>query len=409
MAIVSFDGRHVEMLSRWTRSLLQLSSAIDAAQRRPAFGLQRLSEQRQFDTLARFEGRSRGLLDSRFFGRGTLSAESFSLVREDELRWQLSRVLDGATSALRAFAQPPGRKVMLLLSGGWPASSYEWVTGSFFSSARYSSWNSRRLFDPLIDTANRLGYSLYPVDLNGDVSNRRTRAEFGSLIDSTIAGNLADARDYSEEEALYFLADATGGRAAIDGGRFRALERTIEDTRSYYWLGFSPDWAENDQRHRVKVEMRQKGMKARTRKSFSDFSRQSEVSMMVESAQLFDLPLPGQGDLAVSFGKPSKAGFKKVLVPVRLEIPLDQVTFVPQVDGFGARLELRVAATDADGGNAEIPVLPVELRSASGSGTEGIAVYETQLRLRAKPHRLLLSLYDPASGNLLAKRVEIAL
>ncbi len=81
MAIVAFDGREVEMLSSWTRSLVQLKSAIDTAARRRGYGLQRLSEQRRYDTLARFEGRSLGVVDARFFGRGINEYEGLGLAR----------------------------------------------------------------------------------------------------------------------------------------------------------------------------------------------------------------------------------------------------------------------------------------------------------------------------------------
>ncbi|MEE8522903.1 MAG: VWA domain-containing protein, partial [Thermoanaerobaculia bacterium] len=409
MAIVAFDGRQVEMLSSWTRSLMQLNSALDEARQRTAFGLQRKSEQRRIDTLTRFDSR----VSLRYFGgrglRPGLSGSAlypyagFDLSYEEEVRWQVSRVVQGATSALRAFARPPGRKVMLLLSGGWPAVSLDST-----SLARYGV-RDHRVFDPLIDTANRLGYTLYPVDLNTDSGILQKSAEYGDLLQASIESDRRQARDIWEEDALYYLAEATGGRASIDGARNHALERVVEDTRSFYWLGFSPIWEQDDQRHRVKVEMRAKGFKVRTRDSFSDLSRQSEITMMVESAQLFELPLPGQGSLGVSFGEPTQAGFRKVIVPVRLEIPLDQVTLLPVAGGYTASLELRVAATDEDGGSSEIPTVPVELHG-DGTPAEGaVAVFETRLKLRSKPHRLLLSLYDPTSGSLLAERIDLAL
>ena len=37
------------------------------------------------------------------------------------------------------------------------------------------------------------------------------------------------------------------------------------------------------------------------------------------------------------------------------------------------------------------------------------AVYETSLKLRRRPHRLLISLYDAASGSLLSQRVDFIL
>jgi hypothetical protein len=56
------------------------------------------------------------------------------------------KTADAAASALRAFEAPPGRKVMLLVSGAWTLQS------------------APRFYGPVVGAANRLGYSVYPVD-----------------------------------------------------------------------------------------------------------------------------------------------------------------------------------------------------------------------------------------------------
>ena len=146
-----------------------------------------------------------------------------------------------------------------------------------------------------------------------------------------------------------------------------------------------------------------------TRESFFDLSRQREVSMWIESAHLFDAPLPESADLDVELGEPTAAGLGKMLLPVRLRVPLDQVTTLPSGDGYVAGLELRVAATDADGASADLPVAAVEIRGDRPPAPGQFGVYETTLRLRRKPHRLLISLYDPVTGKVLSKRIELEL
>lgn len=405
MAIVAFDGHQVEMLSSWTRSLPQLQAALETASQRPGYGLQRRSEIRHYDTLDR---------SSRRFGRASLFAyEGYDRQRYTESNLRVSRVVNAATSALRAFARPEGRKVMLLLSGGWPTANLQWGTASY-GSYGYGTLGSSglfadsRVFEPLVDTANRVGYTLYPVDLNNDLRNHYGGAEFGTLREADYRHRLRDDRDWLEEDALIYLAETTGGRAYLDGGALTALERTAEDTRSYYWLGFSPAWQEDDRQHTVEIQVLKRGLKVRTRTSFSDLSRETENTMLVESAQLFDLPLPG-GDLAVMLGEPSKDGYKKVLLPVFLEIPLDQISILADTNGYSAQLELRVAATDKTGAQAPVSVMPLEIRGAHAPTPRGTAAVETQLKLRKKPHRLLISVYDPVSGNTVSKRVEVSL
>lgn len=406
MAIVAFDGRRLTLLSTWTRSLAHLRTALAQAEERPAFGLQRLSEQRRFSTHQRYRTPGSSFSGIGFGGSGFSSAPLGAdvLHRSTELRYQVDRVVAAATSALRGFAMPPGRKVMLLLAGGWPASVESWVAGSAEAGRLYAGTKSRRSFAPLIATANRLGYTLYPVDVPG--AQRRGRsAEYGGLGEAVSAAERGSERELNAEQALFYLAERTGGQAFLDGASLTALERTVDDTRSYYWLGFTPDWRLDDRRHRVNVEVLRPGVKVRARDSFSDLSRQSETTMQVESAQLFDAPLPG-GELVARLGKPKGSGPGKVLLPIELEIPMDRVTMLPISGGHGARLELRVAVINEDGERSDIPVIPVELSGQKLPAPGQIAHYETELKLRRQRQELLLTVSDPLSGFFLAKRFD---
>ena len=122
MAVVAFNGQDLTMLTTWTQSVPRLERVLEAALDRPTHGLNRLAEQRQFDfdeILLRLAG---------FQDGNVLTADSY--LRTDltvEERFYLQRLTDNvqrsvtaAMSTLRSFAMPPGRKVMLLFSGGWP-------------------------------------------------------------------------------------------------------------------------------------------------------------------------------------------------------------------------------------------------------------------------------------------------
>jgi len=394
MAVVAFDGHQVDLLSSWTRSIGELEAALEAAQERRAYGLQRFLDRRGVLRENRFADFDDGVY-RRF--------QNQALYRGGAIYEDTSKVIDAASSALRAFARPSGRKVLLLLSGGWPVA--EWIDASFTD----PMVADRSAFRPLVDTANRLGYTIYPVDLPGVRQLAAGSAEFATVEESERASYFDRNSERIEEDALYHVADATGGRALIDGAGSVALERTLEDIQSYYWLGFSPVWRENDQRHEVKVEVLRKGLKVRARGSFSDLSRESERTMMVESAQLFDLPLPGSGGLGISFGEATADGFQKSVVPVHLEFPLDQLTVLPDRDQYVIQLELRVAATDDRGHRADIPVIPIELRSDAAPESGEVATYDTSLRLRRRPHRLLFTIHDPVSGDVLSQRTELDL
>ncbi len=396
MAVVAWDGREVEMLSGWARPGAELEAVFAAAEKRRAYGLQKRNELRNpiFQYTSRLEGRE---------------AIGGSPGPGSQVYYRVERVVDAASSALRGFARAPGqvvpsgrlrRDVMLLLSGGWAVPDTSGAPGSEFTA-------DHRLFRRLLDTANRLGYTLYTVDLVGVEGAGIGQIQYRTLDEANIAAAGGRQSDRVEEDALFHLARETGGRAFLDGGGVHALEGVIEDVRSYYWLGFSPQWREDDRRHRVKVEVRRKGLKVRSRHSFSDLSRSSETTMLFESVHLFDLPLPASHALDVTLGEPTPDGSKRIVLPFEIAIPMDLVTVLPSAGGqVVARLELRVAATDDRGDHADIPVIPLELESDRMPRDGEVWTYSDTLTLRRRPHRLLVSLVDPASDAILIKRLD---
>ena len=114
-----------------------------------------------------------------------------------------------------------------------------------------------------------------------------------------------------------------------------------------------------------------------------------------------DVTLSMKADLAHKFW------FGKVNLPVQLQIPAEQLTFLPTQDGFAAQLELRVAVLDEQGSTAEIPVLPFTIQSNRLPTAGSRAPYETNIRIRKRKHDIVFSLYDLASGQILSTRVEV--
>ncbi len=401
MAVVAFNGRKVEMLSTWSQSVTALERVFKGALERKTYGLRRQAEQRLFES-------------TRYLRNDTLDTAGEALstdleiderVRADELTSQVKRVVLAATSALRSFANPPGRKVMLLFSGGWPYNPGQWLVRDPTRLA-YTNVLERGddIYRPLSETANRLSYTLYPIDVPGlDTASPFAAERSGADV-------LSDTRfrdmEREEETTLYNLARQTGGRALIDGAAGDVFQRVHEDTRSYYWIGFTPDWKGDDEAHKVKIKTRRRGRDVRSREGFSDLSRQTEVTMMVESALLFGDP-PGASPLLAAIGKGERAGRGKLRVPLKVVIPLDGLTFLPAEGGFIADTELRVAVLDEDGNTSQIPVIPLGFKVEARPEEERFTVYETNLKIRKKKHDLVVSLYDKPSGKILSTKIEI--
>jgi VWFA-related protein len=404
MAVVAFDGRNPEMLSSWSSEVATLERVLKRARERPALGLHRIAERRQFSVDQDLALRE--LLQSDIFGSRTVRTQ----LSPQERSWvqlvseQLDRTMAAASATLRSFAKPPGRKVMILLSGGWPFLPTDFLLGDFSRVILdRGGLEGEDLYKRLIDTANLLGYTLYPVDVPGFDRN---------IVDTSIASTSEAAplgRNMIRQQELHYtlsyLAEETGGKAFLNAARRDAFSGVASDTRSYYWLGFTPDRAWDDERHTVEVQVAQTGYRVRSREGYLDTSRSREVTMAVESALLFG-NASSENVLGVSTGEPRKAGLRKMEVPLRVEIPLVHVTFLPVGEGYASQLELRIAVQDAKGRRAEIPVVPFTLR-AQQPPTGGTTTFETGVLLRREPHDAVVAVYDTASGRILSAGLSI--
>ncbi len=393
MAVVAFDGKRLKMLTSWTNSSPQLTDAFREARGRPAYGLSRRQEQQSFRASQGF-GRERLVQN---VGE-RLAPEARQYV--ELLSSQVDREISAASATLRSFAMPPGRKVMLLLAGGWPYDPTQLAGEDPHVPVLDNEFKrGDQLYRPLADTANLLGYTLYPVDVPGLEGT-------GPSLGARSPSNGGITSEQETQATLGVLARRTGGKALLNSLSNRPLETVVADTRSYYWLGFTADRKRDDEAHKIKIEVRGKGFKVRSRKGFLDFSRRAEASAMVESTLLFGSS-PSAGAMPVKLGEFKKAGRRFVEVPLTLAIPVSSMTILPQGKQWVSELELRIAVMDEEGNQADMPVIPLRLESATQPVPGRFVRYETSLKLRRSKHDVVLAIFDPATGRQVTNRVEI--
>lgn len=428
MAVVAFNGNKIEMLSTWSQSVEALTRTFEDATQRPTFGAQRLNERRLFtpDTILQTERASR-LAEFEQPGRlgAGIRVGSDLLTLEEEqvisfLTEDVERMVMAATSTLRSFANPPGRKVMMMIAGGWPFNPAQLVVPDP-ERALYTANlpHGKKLYGPLIDTANRLSYTLYPIDVplrpdeaaNIDGSTGEvTIDDAGDVVNQGVPQTLTLSQGFDniqdQRTTLRRLAVDTGGSAIFADNAQNALQRVVSDTRSYYWIGFTPQWKGDDASHKVKVKVRRKGLKVRSRQNFSDLSRTKEVTMMVESAlRLGDAPT--MTPFPARIGEIKRAGRGKVEVPVELLVPMQALTFLPHQDQFIAEAELRVAVQDEEGTLADIPVVPLKILLEQPPEQGDMRRWTTKVTLRKSAHDMVVSLYDNASGTILSTKLKV--
>lgn len=179
------------------------------------------------------------------------------------------RALATLVLVARHLAHTPGRKNLV-----WVAS--ENVLANWTDQAASSDRGSKHLGEPVLraqEALNDAHVSIYPLD----ASQLETQAVDASLEHHNVmlspsvtappgpqSGGAAPGRITAEMQqdmrpvqgAIRSMAQATGGRVFRRGGDFSAnLNSVLQDGRSSYLLGFSPDVPADDQYHLLTVKL----------------------------------------------------------------------------------------------------------------------------------------------------------
>ena len=428
VAVVAFDGRRLTVLSDWSRDRAAIGAVLAAARQRPAHGVvvevtrERAGDDAAFAREAAVAGSGEdtsvipdftagpevpGTGDGGIRPGGISAAlPSMETVLLDSLAGvpplngsRLSRVGAAAIAALRSFASAPGRKAALLLSGGWPLGGAPIV------------------FPRLVDTANLLGYTLYPIDVAGietppspvDIrwSPHDLEVQTGSAMNvNTVYSFVKSSYEREVESGLEYLAQETGGQASLNSNRLAALGRVLTDTSSYYWLGFSPSWRADGRRHDIRVEVRRPDLKVRSRGSYSDLTREEDRAMQMESRLVVGGMLR-ERRLRVELGTPRLRDRRTIEVPVTLGVPADLLPPALTPGRYTAELPLQVASVDARSQRSDLPPLRLRIELDQPPPTSGYARFQTTLRLRRADQTLQLAVYDLTGGTLVWGEAEV--
>jgi VWFA-related protein len=377
VAVVAFNGRGVDLLSDWTGDAEAVRRTLAKAQERPAMGINRLA-------MRRTEGGPGDLI--------TDTGASYMLYADGEA------AVTAAAAAMRGVAVPQeGRKVFLLLSGGWPLYSPSQLLADPLRDVPSITYTPRpeEMFERMTETANLLGYTIYPVDVQG-LDPESTWADARSS-EPRDAGFITSSWERGTDSVLEYLAEETGGKAVLNSARLNAFERVAADTRSYYWLGFTPEWRADDQRHNIEVKVKQAGARLRARSGFSDLSREARAQLQTESLLLFGAE--GMERIRVQTGTARRSGLWLVELPVTLEIPASAMTPLPTADGYEVQAILSMGALDKFGGRSRLESVPLRLNLPAAPGPGVYARFETTLKLRRGPQKLVFSVEDATGGG----------
>ena len=117
---------------------------------------------------------------------------------------------------------------------------------------------------------------------------------------------------------------------------------------------------------------------------------------------------PGKDVLEVCLGAPSKAGFGKISLPMKVRIPLGDLTLLATDGRWMNDLEFRMTMTNEQGDRFRKRVSKIPIRGSRAPRPGDYFVYETDLRVRNRQKRYIAEIYDPLSDTTLSTSGALA-
>ncbi|MEM8929543.1 MAG: hypothetical protein AAGE94_00110 [Acidobacteriota bacterium] len=150
---------------------------------------------------------------------------------------------------------------------------------------------------------------------------------------------------------MNIMADDTGGRAIFHSNDFAgALDTIGRDLGTRYSLAYAPDHGGDGERHTIEVELRddRRGLTVRHRRDYRDWSADERLAARVRTA-LFAGFVENPLDARFGWGAASDGADGRIVVPLRVNVPVDRLVFLPE-DGIElARVTLLAAVRNAAG------------------------------------------------------------
>jgi VWFA-related protein len=246
----------------------------------------------------------------------------------------------------------------------------------------------------LIQHAGAHRVTLYTIAAGGVQGSTVLSPEIGN--DDGVLSSTGTQADLSRAGDLRYIATETGGLALqISPQLVQALDKVAADFSHYYSLGFTPE--RGTQYHRVEVEVRQPGLRVRSRGGFRDASPGARANDNAIAALLFNAT-ENPFEASAAAGAAKKDGKNaEMLVPVTVKVPLGHITLLPQGDHHEGKLSFDFAARDQSG-----QVLVMERRELPFSvpndklaaALRQYVSFNVEMRLRPGPYRVGVVVHD---------------
>lgn len=259
----------------------------------------------------------------------------------------------------RAFSAAPGKKVMLLITGGMDLNT---SFGAFEQDRDRKLTEMRRdverVFDHVVREANASDFNVYVVQAGGLQSQAAQHdvgigsAGLGGTLKNPFFGPgfsaVTDVKDL--ESVSLTLALGTGGRY-LPGNRVSdSLNRVDDFTSNFYSLGYRPSGPSDGQYHQIDVRAKRPGLTIQHREGYAAFSEHLRLERSLRSPLTFAKE-KGSLPVTITLDVAAPQSGKTRTLPVTAAIPANLITFFPRENHYLGRIHIYVAVYDDEGKN----------------------------------------------------------
>lgn len=380
-------GDEIHVLEPFTADKLRVRAALDRVKSLPTFGaryrLERfvLNDPLRTRAAQRAEAASSGGQDRAQNGE-THFAQALrfeSKVNVAETKHAFALTAQAMVQAFHAYANLPGNKVLVWITGGVPMLPEYGFEGEQLPPGALSQRDAdlrgyqmelRKLVAGIAEEANAAQFKVYPVKATGvmiqtpqgDVGYRSSGATFSeSAFHSQVEVDDSDSAQLS-------VALGTGGLYLTSNNTLDSFERADRDSATYYSLGYRPDRREDGKSHAVRVVVKRPGLVARARSNYVDLGPEKKLELALAT------PLPfarDKGTLPVAVS--TRLDMGEVLATV--ELPNSRLTFLPDSNGrdMVGKVKIYLTVHDAQGNLVNMVEQEQGLKFPSAQRDEALA------------------------------------
>jgi len=325
-AMIATYNRSMKVRVPFTRDHAQLESMLDAISKESGMGIANRSERRSIEER---------ISEAQSYNEAIATARTYAGSIEHDLRQSVQSI----NGLMTTLAGVEGKKILVLTSEGFPMQpgremfyfidelnrEKNWGGSSMLEGMTY---DGASLIQSIAKTANANNITLYTVHAAGLAGGMENSAEY----DRPVSSNVSQAALGNSTESMHVMADMTGGVASVQTNNFAAaFDRIQKDLESYYSLGYRAGMERVDRQRYLRVKVKNRDYRVRSRQTFVEKSVFAEMSDRVVANLLYRSKDNDLGILArIGTPLPVEDGFYQV--PVDIQIPMQALTLLPQGD-----------------------------------------------------------------------------